>query len=237
MADRFFCADLSASSTTLAGPEAHHAIHVMRIRPGRILQLFDGAGTSADACVHSLTRSTVTLEITSRHFTARPVTGRLTLAVAPPKGDRLKWMIEKLTEIGVDRFIALRCDRSVVDPRQSRLDKLAATVIGAAKQCRRDWLMELGGPADLSDVLQESVAGGDQVFLAHPTANDGTVDTSAAMNNCTILVGPEGGFTDAEVAAAEQQGARRLAWKGNILRTETAAIAFATLMMAKLQTG
>ena len=143
----------------------------------------------------------------------------LTIAAAVPKGDRLKWMVEKLTELGVDRYVPLITQRSVVDPRPTKLEKLQATVISAAKQCRRDWLLEIAEPMRLGDMLQ-SAANAQSLYVAVQLLPVARV----------VLIGPEGGFTQEEVDAALAAGAQRLTWPGNVLRIETAAIMAAVML-------
>ncbi len=233
MADRFYCPNLSGATASLDDSEAHHALHVMRVKPGQQIELFDGAGTTAQATVTKVGRRDVDAEIVSRAFQKRRVEGGVTIAAVPPKGDRLKWMVEKLTEVGIDRFVPLRSERAVVDPRQSKIEKLSHTVITASKQCGRDWLMEIADPAELSEFFETPSGGGEQVVMAHPGGSAFVPSTSALVeDNVTVLIGPEGGFTDDEVQRAKQNGIRLAAWSGPILRTETAAVVFAALVLA-----
>jgi len=234
MPDRFFCADLSLQSVTLEDAEAHHAIHVLRLSVGQTLEVFDGCGTVATAVVKNVGRRAVSVDVAERSVASRSEEYPLTIAAAVPKGDRLKWMVEKMTELGVDRYIPLLTTRSVVDPKQTKLDKLQATVISACKQSRRNWLMEITEPTRFDDVLR---SGTDQqsVYIAHP--NIEPRDTSASLVNPAsksrlALIGPEGGFTPEEVEIALAAGALRLTWPGNILRIETAAIMAAVTLSA-----
>ena len=128
MADRFFCDDLTSDKPCLSGTEAHHAVHVLRLKCGQSIQLFDGVGTVAEAVIEDIQRARVIARATATSFIQKDTQNSLTVAAVPPKGDRLKWMVEKLTELGVDTYVPLQTERSVVDPRKSKLDKLAATV-------------------------------------------------------------------------------------------------------------
>ncbi len=233
MADRFFCPDLSGDFATLEHAEAHHALHVMRVKPGHTVTLFDGAGTVAVATVQKASRRDVYTQIVERSFHERRLTAAVTIAAVPPKGDRPKWMVEKLTELGVDRFVPLQCERAVVDPRQSKLDKLSTTVISAAKQCGRAWLMDITEPVGFNDLLDRQTGGTERVLLAHPGARSFQLSSDGVPAYSTsILIGPEGGFTNDEVRKAEQCGVGLVSWGGPILRTETAAVAFATMALA-----
>ena len=227
MADRFYCSDLGGTQAVLLDAEAHHAAHVMRIATGQPVELFDGRGTSASAVVTRVGRREVTLEIVDRVEHTRPSEGRLTVAACPPKGDRLKWMIEKLTEVGVDCYVPLISERTVVSPGRNKVEKLGATVVAAAKQSGRDWLMEIATPTAFPDLL-DNIAGSDErLLIAHPGEKAGL--PTGAAGNTTLLIGPEGGFAEHEVDVAVARGAEPVSRPGPILRTETAAVAFAVL--------
>ena len=227
MADRFFCDDVISEKPFLSGAEAHHAIHVLRLKPGHAIELFDGAGTVTEAVIEGVQRDRVTVRATATSFAEKRTQGTLTIAAVPPKGDRLKWMVEKLTELGVDTYVPLQTKRSVVDPRKSKLDKLAATVTSAMKQCGRRWRMEITEPQTLSSLLQYRSESGDTILLAHPGDAVESAEAEAEAGCRTLLIGPEGGFTESEVQLAADHNARQIAWPNSILRIETAAIAFA----------
>ncbi len=240
MTHRFFCDDLSGDNATLAGSEAHHALHVLRLKSGDPVILFNGCGITAEGSISRPSRSEATVEVTARITHERPPGTRLTVAAAVPKGDRLKSLVEKLAEIGVDRFIPLQTVRSVVDPRQTKLDKLQSTVIAACRQSERNWLMTIAEPLTLDTVLAEapsrSEAGGDRrIWIAHPAPQARDAAPSRNTAESLLLIGPEGGFTDAEFATATQAGADQLSWPGGILRIETAAIVFASLLLANTE--
>ncbi|MCA9048335.1 MAG: 16S rRNA (uracil(1498)-N(3))-methyltransferase [Planctomycetaceae bacterium] len=279
MADRFFCEDLTGTVARLSDAEAHHAIHVMRMHPGDILQLTDGGGTVAEGKIVATGRRSVEVEIVSSRKVPLPNRPALTVAAAAPKGDRLKWMIEKLTEIGVDRFVPLSTTRSVVDPRTSRLEKLQGTVIAAMKQSGRAFLMKLEPPVSIRDLPNRPAQYGERIVAAHPhrecRTNDPAAEESLAVpvadeatshrnssgdrarnlagedsssvsvrrqtENATansqrdtvLVIGPEGGLTDDEVEMLKHHGAEFISWPDSILRTETAAVTFAALILAQ----
>lgn len=220
MPDTFFCEDLSGPAAVLEASEAHHALHVLRLKTGDALRLTDGRGTIAEAVVAKAKRSSVEVEISESAFHERRESS-VTVASAVPKGDRLKWMIEKLAELGVDRFVPLQTQRSVVDAKRCSPDKLRPTLIGAAKQSRQAWLMGIEEPTTV-EAFAESFDG--SLYVAHPGTAGEQVSSAAAR---AVIIGPEGGLTDAEVAQLQATGAHTLSWPGSILRIETAAIAFA----------
>src|SRR5690348_3502986 len=113
MSERFYLPEpLDRPTVALSGSEAHHLAHVLRLGVGATVTLFDGAGTAAEAEVLSVSKREVILR--PRNVLHEPLSRRLvTLAVAPPKGDRFRWIVEKATELGVDRLVPLLTKRTV----------------------------------------------------------------------------------------------------------------------------
>lgn len=229
MSQRYFLAQPPEGHTAvLAGDEARHLSRVMRAKPGDSLTLFDGAGRSWPATITSLDRNRVELAL-GEAVTEPATTGRaVTLAVALPKGDRQKWLIEKLTELGVTRLIPLRSTRSVAEPTAAALDRLRRGVIEACKQCGRSRLLEIGPPQSLADLL----ASEPETCLRLLTDREGipfaTIEATESRD-LLAAIGPEGGFTVDEIAAAEAAGFIRVSLSRQILRIETAAVALAAV--------
>lgn len=236
-----FCEDLNADEGKIEDQEAHHLLHVLRLVPGSELTVFDGRGTVAQAFITSVSRRDLAFRITSRMVCARPFRPSLTVAASPPKADRLKWMVEKLTEIGADRLILLNTQRTVVTTGDTRVEKLRANVVAACKQCRRPYLMEILPLQTLSTVLEDfgKSSASTQLFIAHPGGASVANQTSDSINSrdAGVLIGPEGGFADEEVAAAISAGSVHVSWPGTILRIETAAVVFGTLLMSHCCSG
>ncbi len=246
-----FTEHLQSDLIEVTDAEAHHLLHVLRIKPQQTLVLFDGAGNAADVIVDSSTRRSVFCRVLQRRTIPRISAPLLSLAVSPPKGDRLRWMIEKLTELGVSQITMLGCERTVVEPGETRLEKLRGTAVAACKQSRQAWLPELRALTDFSRLLSQAREQGCRLAIAHPPAEPAPAGplpapafpASSAVSGETadtgrqlLLIGPEGGFTESEVAAAVATGARLLHWPKSILRTETAAIVFTALLMTSQQT-
>lgn len=234
-----YCENLQSDDVTISDAEAHHLIHVLRCRVGAHVTLFNGQGTEATAEVISITRRDLTCAIRSRIQHVRASRPEFTVVASPPKADRLKLMVEKLTEIGVDRLVLLNTSRTVTTPGETRLDKIYSNMIAACKQCRRPFFMELSPLQSMQVALSElqSVATNPIICIAHPETNNSNTDLwsqTQITRPAAVLIGPEGGFTEDEVQAAISCGAVPVSWPDTILRIETAAIVFATLLMSRL---
>lgn len=220
--------------------ESRHARKVMRIAPGDAVELFDGRGVVAAGKVVDAGR-TVAIEVTARQEVP-PLALRIDLAVALPKGDRAAVLIEKASELGADRLIPLITERSIVDPREGKLERLRRIAIESAKQCGRAWLMEIAEPIPLEQLLRDSdhdlkliadrVTGSES---AQPRLDQvGEAGTSRTHpkphGTVLVIVGPEGGWTEAERRAATEAGFHPWRLGPHILRIETAALAAVAIL-------
>jgi 16S rRNA (uracil1498-N3)-methyltransferase len=227
MADRFYTSsNLGHGPVLLQGPEAHHLTTVCRFRPGDRVALFNGDGREYIAEVESADRKRVALTIVEVLAPRRELPFRLELAAPLPKGDRADFLIEKLTELGVTDFVPLRTERSVVHPRETKLDRLQRAVIEASKQCGRNVLMRIHELTDWTQYCRKP-GGPAARFIAHPAGPAGGFENLTGDRCC--VVGPEGGFTEEEIAAALAAGWQQVGLGPRILRLETAALALAVL--------
>ena len=235
MSNRFYLpSDLAQPELMLLGPEAHHLAQVLRLRPGQTVVLFDGEGREVDATIVAVSKREVRLEPGSVRQLMDPQSLRLTLAVAPPKGDRFRWLVEKATELGVERLIPLRTTRTVVDPRNAKLDKLRQTVVAACKQSGRARLMSINETTDFESLCTSRAAHhstASATLLLHPDAPPLREQLRSVEGEMLLVIGPEGGFTSEELEQADALGFQRGALGPTILRTETAALAGASVAL------
>ena len=229
MAERFYTTDpLSPGEYQLGGAESHHLGTVRRVTAGERIVLFNGDGNEYVAEVIGTTKRAVSLNVLSSSQVNRELPVPLVVASALPKGDRADYLIEKLTELGVTRFVPLITARSVVVPKNSVVGKFDRAVIEASKQCGRNRLMAIDPPAELSDFLARTDHP-ESRFLLHTTREGSRLERFAGAG-AAVAVGPEGGFTMEEVAAATRAGWRVASLGPRILRIETAAVAAAALV-------
>lgn len=228
MGERFFIdSRIVSDQVTLRGPEAHHLIHVMRAQVGTEITLFDGEGAEFPARVARLHRAAADLEILQRRDVDREHPLRITLGVALPKGDRQRWLVEKCVELGVYRLLPLETARGVAQPTEQALARLRRVVIEASKQCGRNRLMEIGSPGSVtSHLVGDASSVG---LIAHPVDASGREPPQLprldAGTSVQLAVGPEGGFTPEELAAARAAGWSQIDLGARLLRVETAALA------------
>lgn len=228
MSNRFYVdTTISSDQVTLAGAQAHHLLHVMRATAGDEVVLFDGSGTEYRTRVVRIGRSAVELTVIDSAHVDRESPCAITVGVALPKGDRQRWLVEKLVELGVLRLVPLRTQRSVVHPDSRAMGKLQRAVIEASKQCGRNRLMGIEPLQTLQDYIS---SGSSEVsrWLADPSGERVPRDLSDSAVAC-IAIGPEGGFADEELEMARSAGWRIVNLGRRILRIETAALVMATL--------
>jgi 16S rRNA (uracil1498-N3)-methyltransferase len=227
MADRFFTPDaLSIGDYTLKGSEAHHLSAVRRFGPGDQVILFNGDGCEYPAQVISVGKKSAVLHITSTLTPLRELNFPLIVSSALPKGDRADFLVEKLTELGVSRFIPLITERSIVRPKETIVEKYRRAVIEASKQCGRNKLMEVESPCNWDDLLKRNDLPRTR-FLLHTNCTGSQIARPA--DGVVAAIGPEGGFAQGEIESALAIGWQTICLGPRVLRVETAALAAATL--------
>ncbi len=233
MSQRFFVSTpIDGQHATLTGAEAHHLAHVMRAKSGDEVTLFDGSGCEFSARIESIGKSRIELAVLERSAADRESPVQLTLAVALPKGERQRWLIEKAVELGVANLIPLITERGVAQPTASSITRLERTAMESAKQCGRNRLLVIEPPRIWEDTAPAANAGGAGLrWLLHPGGRTLSAAWSAAANprpsSVIAAIGPEGGFTDREVQLGLDSGWQLVDLGSRILRVETAAVAVA----------
>ena len=227
MSERFYVdRTIDLPHVVLRGDEARHLSQVMRAKGGEQVTLFDGSGAEFAARVTQVKKNEVELEIAERRELSRELPFELTMAVALPKGERQKWLVEKLTELGVTRLVPLITERGVAQPVEAALDRLRRGVIEASKQCGRNQLMEVAEALSVEQLLTSVDARG-KLLLADPSGEPLTDSSGDRRDDLTAAVGPEGGFSPGEIAAARAAEWQVVSLGKRVLRVETAAIALA----------
>lgn len=259
----FAVAGLSpGESVAIVGDEAGHALRVKRVRDGERITLIDGRGGIAEGVVardvsaarsnsgsprgkaggRSSPSDTLHIVVDQARTADRPAPW-LEILTATPKGGRADEMIDQLSQAGAAAWGALATEHGVVDPRDTKLARLERIARESSKQCGRAWIMEVRGKMPLAEALRFSLP-----IDSHPSTLPGSVrreiviaDASGAPYTPSgaaairVLVGPEGGFTSAELETARSAGARIARFGPHIMRIETAAVVAAGVIMTASQ--
>lgn len=223
----FFSTD--TASNWLPDEEAQHAARVLRLKVGDPIQLIDGKGNLTTAEITLIDKRKCQYSITKQEHFKNPVAG-IEIAVAPTKSnDRLEWMLEKMTEIGVEKIHLLITKRT--EKVKLNLERLQKKIISAAKQSHKIYLPVLIVQKDLSVFLSQTKS--DQQFIAHLADEDRKYigsELQPSASTC-VLIGPEGDFTDDEIGLAIAHRFQPVTLGDFRLRTETAAVFATTLMI------
>jgi 16S rRNA (uracil1498-N3)-methyltransferase len=225
----------SGATLTLTGDEAHHAATSRRLHAGDTLWLFDGRGGVARTTLLDVTQRGRALELRIEERSSEPAPKpAIHLACALPRGDRQNVLLDMATQLGMTQFTPLVCERSVVQPGARSIERWQRICLEACKQSRRFYLPDIQPPATLRAVTERAAAQGNDIWIAHPAAQAISLAcavSQSAADAITILVGPEGGFTETEVSQAAAQ-TRILKLGSAILRIETAAVALVAAFAA-----
>jgi 16S rRNA (uracil1498-N3)-methyltransferase len=236
----FVHADLAGikpgTAVTLDGDEGRHAVVVKRIRVGEQVALTDGAGTTATVTVTGTGKADLTATVDAVR-TLEPEMPRVVVVQAIPKGDRGELAVEMLTEVGVDVIVPWAAARCVAvwkgDRAAKSLAKWRTTAREAAKQARRSWFPEVTEMVGLDEVVALLQNASVPVVL-HEAASGPLADLPVpGRGEIVIVVGPEGGISDEELAAFAQVGAEPVRLGSSVLRTSTAGVAATAALLAR----
>lgn len=218
---------------TVEGNAANHIARVLRLAAGDALIVFDGEGGEYSARIEAIRKGAVAVAVLERHTVDRESPLSLTLAQGVPRAERMDWVVQKATELGVSRLVPVLSERSVVrlDPgqAQSKQRHWQGIAIAACEQSGRDRIPLVAYPASLAQFLQSLASGGTRLLLT-PEGPAGLESLPPPAGELTVLIGPEGGLTEGEQRAACGQGFKALSLGPRVLRTETAAVAALALL-------
>ena len=210
------------------GDEGFHAANVRRIRPGEELDLGDGLGTVAHCVVDDVTKGRLTAKVLDRRTVPLP-SPSVTVVQALPKSDRSELAIELATEAGADAFVAWQASRCVARWESSaKVDKglrrWRAVARSAARQSRRPYIPSVSGVLSTAELVDRVSDSGVTTLVLHESATVKLPELSVAqVDSLLLIIGPEGGIADDEVAALAGAGATAVQLGPSVLRTSTAA--------------
>ena len=231
----FLADDLTGERVVLRGAEGRHAARVRRLDVGEAVQLVDGRGTRVTGAVVELGRDTLTVDVRERAFEPVAVP-RLVLVQALAKGDRGELAVELATEVGVDEVVPWAASRCVVRWEGERGAKARSrwqsAAREAAKQSRRSWVPEVTDPVSTAGLVARLHAGGGVVLHQGAAARLTSLPLPVTAE-LLLVVGPEGGISDEELALLTGAGAAAVRLGASVLRTSTAGAVAAAVLSAR----
>lgn len=217
----FYKKDTTQGVNQLSEEESKHCSQVLRHKIGDEIIVFDGKGGKHRSKLTLVSKKVCEFEIIESTVSTRK-SFYIHLAIAPTKNtDRLEWMIEKICEIGVDEVTFIETNHS--ERRKLRIDRLEKKAISAMKQSGNQWLLQINELTGIREFIQASET--DQHFIAHVSTQHPYLYTVAQPNkSSTVLIGPEGDFSEDEMKYAIENGFKPVSLGQNTLRTETAGL-------------
>jgi 16S rRNA (uracil1498-N3)-methyltransferase len=227
----FYTTNIQGNIAIFEEEEARH-LSVLRKKAGETLYFTDGKGTLYKGALSTIDKRTCSAAIVSQEDNYRKLPYHLHLAIAPTKNmDRLEWFLEKSTELGISEVTLLLCQNSERD--KVRLDRLEGILLSAMKQSLQCFLPKLNPLTKFNDFISLSQNSDTQKLIAY--CNDETLPhlskTLSGKNRYTIVIGPEGDFSEKEVLLAKNADFQGISLGVNRLRTETAGV-FAVSLIA-----
>ena len=230
-APRFYCSPplLPGATFELPPEAAHHASRVLRLRPGDAVQIFDGLGHALDAKIYAINGKRVSLHELQACMGDTESPLRIVLAQAMSSSEKMDWVVQKATELGVSEIHPVQTQRSVARLPGARAEKRTAhwrgIAIAACEQCGRNQMPKVHPPLDLGTWLDQARQLPGSKFILLPEGVAMLHKQQQPQDCATLLIGPEGGFSENEAQLAQQIGFTPIRLGARTLRTETAALA------------
>jgi 16S rRNA (uracil1498-N3)-methyltransferase len=228
---RFYCPPpLPPNGNFELPPDAaHHAARVLRLREGDAVQIFDGIGNERHGVIAELGGKRVVIGKLTAVDSDRETPLKILLAQALASSEKMDWVIQKATELGVTEIQPIDTERSVArlsaERVEKRLEHWQQVAISACEQCGRNMLPQIHAPLDIMVWLQQMQKTSDAKFILLPQGAASLHTQSKPTGRVALLIGAEGGFTQAESDAALRCEFTAIRMGARVLRTETAAIA------------
>lgn len=212
---------------TLHGEDAHHAGRVLRTRPGDAITLCDGVGTDYDCIIEQIAADAVHCRVQDSHPTAAEPRQHLTLFMALPKGDKMEFIVQKAVELGVRTLVPYLSTNCVSRPdkTEKKVERWRKIALEAAKQCGRGYLPQVHPVVSFEQAVEQAARCETALFFYENERQTGLRDAlqDGVGRTVSLMIGPEGGFTPAEAAAA-RAALTSVSLGARVLRCETAPI-------------
>ena len=237
---RFFCENITTSSASITGDDAHHISRVLRMKAGDALSLCDGAGYEYDAVITAISQDRVECSLGEKHNSDVESPVQVTLFQCLPKTGKMELIVQKCTELGVFAVVPVVSARCVVVPNKDydkKRERYNRVALEAAKQSRRGMIPSV---LPLTELKKIDVKAFDLFLIAYE--DETTVSLKQALRSAkspqsiALLIGPEGGLEESEVALLTKAGAVSVSLGKRILRTETAGLAMLAQTLYEVET-
>jgi len=241
--NRFFVAasGIEGDQVRLSPEQSHQVCHVLRLKPGDTIVVLDGSGTECDVTLTAVSRTESVGQTTSRRRAPGEPATEVTLFQSLLVREKFEWVLQKGTEVGITQFVPVLTERSLVRTKtieQNKMDRWQRILMEAAEQSHRGRIPQLEPilPFDQSLLRLRDF---DRFLIAAPS--EGAMTLRSALQgiprspaSVAVMIGPEGGFTEEEIARARDRGVVPISLGPRILRTETAAIVACALVLYEL---
>ena len=236
---RFFCDNITESTATITGDDAHHISRVLRMKPGDALSLCDGAGGEYDAVITSVSPEAVVCTLGGKYDSSTESPVAVTLFQCLPKTGKMETIVQKCTELGVFAVVPVVSARCVVIPNkdfEKKRDRYNRVALEAAKQSRRAVVPQVQPLIELKKVDPTQF----DLFLVAYEEEDArslkiALRQADSPKTIAILIGPEGGLEEGEVSRFTAEGALSVSLGKRILRTETAGMAMLAQILYEVE--
>jgi 16S rRNA (uracil1498-N3)-methyltransferase len=241
--NRFFisASDIKGDRVQLSPEQSHQVCHVLRLKPGDTIVVLDGSGTEYNVTLTAVSRTEAAGQVTSKQRAPGEPAAEVTLFQSLLMREKFEWVLQKATEVGVSQFVPVLTERSLVRTKaieENKLERWRRILTEAAEQSHRGRVPQLEPILPFDEAVLR-LRDYDRCIIAAPS--DGAATLHDALQGMTrspasvaVMIGPEGGFTEEEVALACDKGAVRVGLGPRILRTETAAIVACALTLYEL---
>lgn len=213
--------------TTIVGSEHHHLRNVLRLGIGETIRIIDGEGCIYSASIIKINSELTDAKVEQQEYQEK-IYPSIALFQALPKHDKMEWILQKTTELGINQIVPIITERSLQKPSKNRLERWQRIILSATKQCGRAWIPEINEIQTLKDCLKSihtyecTLIFWEKELGQHLQS---VLRTKTEVKSIALIVGPEGGFTGNEMKDVIEKECIPVNIGSNILRTETAAIA------------
>jgi 16S rRNA (uracil1498-N3)-methyltransferase len=226
MSALFYCPEI-AENPVLSEEESRHCLQVLRYQIGDSIELIDGKGYFWKALIAGKEGKKCILKPQKKHLDEKSQRNyRFHLAIAPTKNiERMEWLVEKSTEIGIDEISFVLCKRS--ERKELKLERLEKIAVQAAKQSKKAFLPKINEMIKLESFLNSIFPQNTSKWVAHLENDEKKVLGQSLIQpqgNYCVLIGPEGDFTPEEISLAKKNGFEAISLGNSVLRTETAGL-------------